>query len=363
MNGLIIAFSFSPNKNVGALRPTYWAEEMKNNHGFNIDVITAVHSERQNENYNRIVVPNKGKSFWSFLIKDEGLTWKKDLIQYFNTIQVEKYDFVIFTGGPFFHFSLSKFFKKKGVKVILDYRDPFSYNPRFRDKGIKKIVKEQIEKRFLKFADIVATVNNACHDYIGTGLKLNRLILPNGFDERIIPKQKQDDLSYDLFYAGRYYWEPVDFLEVLSESNYSIAHAGQQHSYSHPFFENGRMHELGLLTQKEMYIELNKAEIGVIFTIDVAFESTTKLYDYLALNKKILIITKGEPNQGVLNRELENYPNYRWVKNNKKDILKAIQELKEMELIECDVNQFSRKKSLELLSKEIKELFNKESSK
>ncbi len=356
MKGLIIAYSFSPNKNVGALRPSYWAEEMKKSEGIDVDLVTVVDSEVRNDSYTRIVVPNTAKSFWSFLIKDEGLTWRKDLFKYFSTIQLEKYDFVIFTGGPFFHFSLAKMFKKKGVKVILDYRDPFSYNPRFKDKGIKKIIKKIIEKKFLKYADLVTTVNDACHDYIGYNMKLNRLIVPNGFDERITNQVKKSKIDFDMFYAGRYYWEPIDFLDVLFENGYSLSHAGPEHNYYHPFFKSQKNQYLGLLSQDRMYEELMKAEIGVVFTIDVPFESTTKLYDYLALNKKILIITMGEPHSGVLNRELQNYPNYRWVNYNKKDIAQAIKELKQLNVVACNVEKFSRKESLKLISTEIKQL-------
>ncbi len=356
MKGLIIAYSFYPNKNVGALRPTYWAEEMKKSEGIDVDVVTVVSSEEKSDSYTRIVIPNKAKSFWSFLIKDEGLTWRKDLFKYFSTIQLEKYDFVIFTGGPFFHFSLGKIFKRKGVKVVLDYRDPFSYNPRFDDKGIKKIIKKNIERKFLKHADLVTTVNSVCHDYIGQNLKLNRLVVPNGFDERITKQIKQSKIGCDLFYAGRYYWEPIEFLDVLSENGYSLSHAGPEHNYSHPFFESQKNQYLGLLSQDVMFEELMKAEIGVIFTIDVPFESTTKLYDYLALNKKILIITMGEPHVGVLNRELINYPNYRWVNNNKKDITQAIKELKQLKVVICNTEKFSRKESLKLISTEVKRL-------
>ncbi|HIP31257.1 MAG TPA: hypothetical protein EYG86_00700 [Crocinitomicaceae bacterium] len=358
MKGLLIAYSFSPDKNVGALRPTYWAEEINQFDGMSLDVVTATPLDNSDKPYKRTVVANNSKSFWSFLIKDEGLTWRKDLLKYFKSTPIEEYDFVLFTGGPFFHFSLGKYLKKKGLKVIFDFRDPYSYNPRHNDKGLKKGIKIWFENKNLQQADLVITVNDACHEYIGNGLKLNRQVIPNGFDERIIPKEKTDKLKYDLFYAGRFYWEPTDFFDGIQASDYSLAHAGVPQNYPHAFLQGNRFIQLGMLSQKEMYKELLLAEIGVVFTIDVPFESTTKLYDYLALNKKILVITQGEPHTGVIKRELENYPNYRWVMNDKEDILTAIKELKESPLVEFNATIFSRKQSLKNLVHQIKILFN-----
>ena len=358
MKGLLIAYSFAPDKNVGALRPTYWAEEMNQFTEMNIDVVTATKSDFVDNRYNRTEVTNTSYSFWSFLIKDEGLTWRKDLLKYFNSIDVQEYDFVLFTGGPFFHFSLGKFFKKKGLKVIFDYRDPYSYNPRHNEKGLRKGIKTWFENINLKYADLVVTVNDACHNYIGAGLNLNRGVVPNGYDERIIPKEKKETLDYDLFYAGRFYWEPSEFFEFMLNSNYKLAHAGTPQNHVHPVVKSNQFIQLGLLSQKEMYGELQKAEIGIVFTIDVPFESTTKLYDYLALNKKILVITQGEPHVGVLKRELANYPNYKWVKNDQDCILKGIKELKEMDLVEVDTSVYSRKETLINLANHIKALFN-----
>jgi hypothetical protein len=358
MKGLLIAYSFAPDKNVGALRPTYWAEEMGQLTGVDLDVVTATHSDTVESRFKKNIIPNISSSFWSFLIKDEGLTWRKDLQKYFNSIDVTEYDFVLFTGGPFFHFSLGKFFEKKGLKVIFDYRDPYSYNPRHKDKGLKKAIKTWFENINLKYADVVVTVNDACHNYIGTGLNLNRGVVPNGYDERIIPKEKKGKFDYDLFYAGRFYWEPSEFFEGVLHSDYTLAHAGVPQNHVHPVVNSSQFTQLGLLSQKEMYGELQKAEIGIVFTIDVPFESTTKLYDYLALNKKILVITQGEPHVGVLKRELANYPNYKWVKNDLEAIVNGIKELKEMDLVEVDTSVFSRKETLINLTNQIKELFN-----
>jgi len=359
MKGLLIAHAFSPQKTVGALRPTYWAEEISGLSDIELDVVTATPLEVEDGSYKRFYVENTASSNWSSFIKDEGLTWRKNLETFFDTNGLEEYDFALITGGPFFHFSIGKYLKRKGLKVIYDFRDPFSYNPRHKERGLKRMIKERFERKCLQNADLVLTVNDACHEYIGKGMKLNRAVLPNGFDERAItPELKNTELDYDFFYGGKFYWEPTTFFDVLTSGNYTFCHAGRPQEYPHSYLKSDSFKSLGMLSQKEMYVELAKAEIGVVFTIDVPFESTTKIYDYLALGKKILIVTQGEPNTGVLKRELEGYPMYRWVRNSEEEILKGIEELKALEPVNVDTDRFSRRASLVQLINELKSLFN-----
>jgi hypothetical protein len=354
MKGLLIAYRFAPENTVGALRPTYWAEEMAKGSDLQLDVVTATKGEASG-NYTRFYVANQSKSIWSVLIKDEGLTWRKDLLRFFKKQGLAQYDFVILTGGPFFHFSLGSWFKKQGLKVIFDYRDPFSYNPRFNERGLKKWIKKSVERRFLKSADLVLTVNDKCHEYIGDGMPLKREILPNGYDERI-EIASGEEIRNDFFYGGKFYWTPNAFLDVLEAQSLRLVHAGLPAAFAHSYLNGGAYSFLGMLSQSEMYKSLAASEIGVVFTAGVPFESTTKIYDYLRLKKKILIVTLGQPHQGVLLRELADYPMCRWVGNNADEIATAILELKAMDVQECDVSNFSRKAGLEKLIELIKAL-------
>jgi hypothetical protein len=354
MKGLLIAYSFYPEKTVGALRPTYWADEISKHAAIELDVITATPCERPNVS----VVPLTSNSIFSAIIKDEGLRWKKDVLKFLNTCNLEHYSFAILTGGPFFHFwAISRYLKKKGIKVILDFRDPFSYNPRFNEKGLKKWIKQNYEKQAVKCADLIVTVNKECHQYIAPNLKVKRAVIPNGYDERALPPSNPTSLQPNsLFYAGRLYWNPADFLDVLTKNKWNLYHAGQVSQFKHPFFESEHYHYLGLITQKELYEQLQHFEIGVVFTMNIPFESTTKIYDYIGLNKKILVVTQGKPEEGALKRELATYPNYRWVENDKNAIEQAIIELMENPVQAFEASIYSRKKALEQLVQEIHNL-------
>lgn len=354
MKGLLVAYSFYPEKTVGALRPTYWAEEIFKHSEIELDVLTATPCERSNV----FVVPLNSSSIFSSLIKDEGLRWKKDVLNFLNAFDLSQYSFAILTGGPFFHFwAIAKFFKKKGMKVILDFRDPFSYNPRFNEKGLKKWIKQTYEKQAVKCADLIVTVNKECHQYIAPSLNVKRAIIPNGYDDRVLPAGNQTvPQPNSLFYAGRLYWNPSEFLDVLSQNKWNLYHAGQVSQFEHAFFESECYHYLGLISQKELYEQLQKFEIGVVFTMNIPFESTTKIYDYMGLNKKILVVTQGKPGEGALKRELSVYPNYRWVENDKKAIEQAILELIENPIQAFDAIVYSRKNALQLLVQEIHNL-------
>jgi len=351
MKGLLIAYNFHPVNSVGALRPSYWAQESVHYSDFSLDVITA--TEGKSEGYRRFYVPLKSSSIWSFAIRDEGLRWSKDLREWLRTFDTSEYNFVIFSGGPFFHFHTAKYFKKLGLSVYFDFRDPFSYNPRFKDGFVKKTIKRTYERRCLRHSDAVITVNDACHKYIGSGMKLKRWIIPNGYDERALPDAKQETVKGTLFYGGKFYWSPTFFFQALEKTKTTLFHAGPAPTFAKKVLpENGYI-ALGMLTQKELFEKLQTCEIGLVFTMDVPFESTTKIYDYMALGKKILVVTQGEPNVGVLNRELKNYPNYRWVRNDAEEIEDAINSLLAERSKPFDATSFSRKQGLSMLIQNI----------
>ena len=88
-----------------------------------------------------------------------------------------------------------------------------------------------------------------------------------------------------------------------------------------------------------------------MFTGGLAFESSTKIFDYLGLNKIILIITEGVPKTGTLQQITEAYPNVFWAQNEFSAIRLAIDKISEHEIVMVDTSEFSRAKGLEKLVK------------
>ena len=136
---LFIAYTFPPDKKVGALRIAYWNDELSSKYPCETEVITA---EQNAQGSGIHYVPMEGSSSLSALIKDEGLIWKKNVQSYLEQSNLQP-DFVVITGGPFMQFRLTKWLKKRfNCKVILDYRDPFADNPGYANSGIKKAIKK-----------------------------------------------------------------------------------------------------------------------------------------------------------------------------------------------------------------------------
>ena len=69
-------------------------------------------------------------------------------------------------------------------------------------------------------------------------------------------------------------------------------------------------------------------EIAIIFTSGYTFESTTKIFDYIALDRIILIVTDGEIKTGAIHDISKKYPQIYWTKNNTIDIEITLQNIK-----------------------------------
>lgn len=357
MKVLIIAYSFYPEKNVGAIRTSYWAQELSKLPDVEVEVITKCQSS-DSLSYKYTTVKPQRSSIFQTLIQDEGLGWKKDILAHFNAITPKPiYDVLIISGGPFLHFGLGRKFKTKGwaKKVILDYRDPFSYNPRFKDGKLKIAIKKLFEVRMNFGADIITSVNDMCLDYISNWSGSEKIVLPNGYDERFFPdltSLPEFDSNKTIVYPGKFYWHSHAFFNVVSRLDMRLLHVGSQDNLDNSDLISNYKYQ-GFIAQQEMADFLLQGKIGVIFLSDTPFESTTKVFDYLAMNMAILIITKGPKKIGVMQELLAGYENVFWANENEEEISEGLVFLQNLELnfLGAKAKDFSRKASfLKLLN-------------
>ena len=149
MKLLFIAYYFDPYPGVGAKRVTYWAKHILSLSGKTIlpTVITATKQVYKSDLEVIYVKDNDKALFKKIFPQDKGITWINDIKEYFTKYDFD-YDAVVITGSPFLHFFLSKFFKTKQAKVILDFRDPYAINPLFKKQNfIKKTIKRYFERQ------------------------------------------------------------------------------------------------------------------------------------------------------------------------------------------------------------------------
>ena len=366
-NILIISYYYKPFQDVGVLRTSYWCEELNKKENIFCNVITAVCQDQKSDNI-FYVKDTKRYNPLSFFINDKGLSWRKDLKDFiYHHSKQYHYDTVIFSGGPFLHFSLISLCKRVfKCKVILDFRDPFSFNPRFNNNLIKVKIKQLFERRYINLADHVITVNSTCLDLITLGMKTKNKnkykIIKNGFSDTAVINvinsfERETHKKTRLIYSGKFYsdFNTDYFFRIISskefKDKFEFYHIGKKYNLIKKYNNNGNIFEMGYLQYEENLKYIYNSDIGCIFTGGKEFESTTKLFDYVGLKKPMLIITEGEIKTGNIHKLTHKYPNVYWSKNNYEDIKNTLSRIIRDRPMNCDFDnyKYSRRYGLDKL--------------
>lgn len=349
MKVLFVSYYYHPFPGVGAKRTTYWANNLAK-HGIQADVLTATKQEEPSANITYLE-PKPASGLLSKLIKDPGLHWKNQLAVYFNNITAFNYDVVVFSGGPFMHFGVGALLQKKfGVKVVLDYRDPFGYNPRHNDSWLKKTIKTHFEKKFNKAADAITTVNEVCKATMTFKEKVT--VIANGYDDEILDVNELEDKAATeglILNGGKLYgdFNLAALLDVLKkDEGLRFSQVGAK-SEMLDDLNSERITSEGFMAYEDLVKRIQSAEICTVLTGGKPFETPTKTYDYIALNKKILVLTEGPVKSGGIQSILSGYPNAEWAENKQEAILQAIKNLQARPLEKFNPYPYSRAYSLE----------------
>jgi hypothetical protein len=332
------------------LRAGYWSKELDKEINSNTTVITA-QPDAVGDGVH--IVPKEGTSLLSNLIKDDGVVWKQNIISYLDKTSIYPPDIVIITGGPFMHFSLTSWFKKryKSSKVILDYRDPFAINPGFDNAWIKVRIKTYFEKRFNQEADALITVNDYCGKLVvGFDNKINAII-QNGYDETVNADLKPVQLSNPSFsYTGKFYFDPEPILEAMNEEKLNFNHAGPEALENE--VSSDYINSLGFVDYSSAVQLIAENDVGIIQTYGEDFQSTTKIFDYIRCNRAILVVSNRFIERGSIHEELKGYPNVFWAENSKESIIEAIRRIRQSNFIHPDP-KFHEKYSREFQMKKL----------
>lgn len=319
-NIFMISYLVEPNHTVGSQRVSYWAKHWKDHcPDDKVYVISAMDSNQfmNCDGFYKIPVSHQ-KSPLSKIIKDEGINWKKNLLQFFRQNDIAP-DVLIMTGSPFMQFGISKTIKSWHPKcrVVLDFRDPFAVNPRFPKNRAKEIAKGYYEQKFCTWSDAVVHVNSYCSRLLTNYDKFSSkaYVIPNGYredfqllEQQIIP---QDDLIH-LVYGGKFYESDIisKLLEELGSQNVVVHHFGEQNDHSKKLVKFSNYVSYGAVDYNYLMTAIHQSNGGLIITQGEDFESTTKVYDYIANQKPIWILSPKKLNSGALLEEIENYPLY-----------------------------------------------------
>ncbi len=340
---LLVSYFAPPTTPVSVNRLRYWQTEipeLATTRGIPVEV-TWLTATRQARGPGMLVVPDEGElrvsgpSFESIQelrlrrLDTLGASWT-DHVKNWVEASSRGFDTVVLSGNPFHYFSLAGPMRKAwGCRVILDFRDPFAWNPRFNYSIEQRAFLMQLEQEMVEDADAIISVNDQCLTQIAPGVDRPRRIVANGFDERTVDRARgsADEMAnpgapYRVVYSGTVFGNlPLDkVLDAVPRERGRLVHFGRDYSdskavSSHPTGVSG-----GLLAYENLVVELARSDAGLIMTSGESSTQTSKLFDYIACDLDIIIVTDGEVRTGNLHEITKNLDRIFWVRNNPEDL-------------------------------------------
>lgn len=345
---LLICYSFPPYPGIGGRRWAKFAKYLKRN-GNDVYVICAKNPHLYDSSWNKdvegveihqlpvnyplplILFPTnilgrisyklsllKVKLFSKGNYYDKTLFWKEQLQNKCIEIIVKyKIKNIICSVGPFNMSQYAIELKKKfpDVNFILDYRDPWSNNETsfgFTSISLNRLnYEKQVEKFVLNNYDKVIGVSQQFSEYFkeitqNENFEKKYFTLPNGYDkedtanksEIKIPNINADDII--IVYAGTFYDKSIHLLKKIDSELKQLAHnlkfvfLGTIPNEGLDIIKNNNAFTwLGKKTLQETNYIISKADYCSLFlTNDLDYSFSTKFYEYISHDKKILTFSK-----------------------------------------------------------------------
>jgi hypothetical protein len=363
---LILAYDFPPYVSVGGLRPYNWYRYLKefgiepivvtrqwsNTHGNHLDYIAP--SEDKNEvieinQFGQIIrapyIPNlanrimlrHGDKKWYYLRRSISAFYEftqfvlpvGPKIELYKAarkyLQKNHVDAIIVTGDPFILFKYASLLNKEfGMPWIADYRDPWTTN---KTNIISKYLKPWnwfFERKILKSAYAVTTVDKVFQRKIKEVIgDKNFLILPNGYDPESINAVSgitQNSEKLKIAFVGTIYdWHPLrSILRTINE--FVLTH--KEINFQLTFYGINTVLEVTDMIEKE-YPKLSKyvviipklpnkilmeklADANVMLLFNYYAYTGTKIYDYLAIRRKIIFCYSDDKEAIALKKQFYN---------------------------------------------------------
>lgn len=350
---LILAYDFPPYVSVGGLRPAYWFENFKSmgwepivvtrawnpKHGNTLDYIEAsVTKEVVLESLphglliktpyfptmsNQLHLKEKKGFAWRFVQKantafHEFGQWifpvgtKYELYKGARSfLKKNRVDAILATGEPFILFKYaSQLSAEFSIPWVADYRDPWVKDQ--QGSSMKYAWDRWNQNRFLKNASCITTVSEFCKVKINQDLPKQSIeLIPNGFDEKLISQaeeipQNKEVLTISM--AGSIYdWHPyVSFLESVAQ----LLKKEPDSALKIQFFGINKTAEIEKILERlpdlkrvvQLFPKIPNAQLinrlaqsNVFLLFNYYSYMGTKIYECLALNRKILLCFDSDP--------------------------------------------------------------------
>jgi len=336
---LLVSYYSRPARTVAIQRLAYWKDNLASiadamGISLSVDWLSATNQSPAEEGL--IYVADRGlfqlplpdweklKELQDLELDVIGATWSHYVRESLGDLN-ETYDSVLISGNPFYYFDLAQSFRERwGCRVVLDFRDPWARQERFHYSIDQRAKLMELEAELVGHADWVVSVNQECLDAIAPSVCVPRVVVANGFDETIVdavpPPELgalQNDHRIKLVYAGTVYATlPLDnLLDALSEERHKFIHFGRDYSKSHAAKTHPVAQPGGLVTYETLISHLKASDAGIIMTTGEPTMSTTKIFDYVACDLDLIILTKGRPRTGLLHELTFDLEGVYWVED------------------------------------------------
>lgn len=364
---LILAYDFPPYVSVGGLRPYSWLQHFKNNNispvvvtrqwgnenGNNLDYISSSKTKNTiiEETAEGLVLRTPYKSNFAnklFLKYGENkysvlrrvYTAFFEIAQfYFNIgpkvnilvaaqeyLKKNKVDVIIATGEPFVLFKYAQQLSEQfNIPWVADYRDPWSQNE-LRTKHFPfNIILPSLEKKICSKASVITTASPFFKNQLKELFPNKQIeIIANGFNADALKNvklivQNQTDLS--IGYVGTIYnWHPIEsFLNVCNE----FVKSKGSPNFKINFYGINKTDEINFLIETKfialkkhvvIYPKINNLELfsylakdNLLLLFNYYSFVGTKIFDYLALERKILLCYKNDKEAMALKSKYYDY--------------------------------------------------------
>lgn len=351
---LILAYDFPPYVSVGGLRPFSWykyfrefgidpvviTRQWSNSYGNHLDYIapgtsaceiieeselgTLIRSPYHPNLSNRILL-NKGDSKWRLIRKANSAFF--EVAQFYipvgpkielykaaeRYLKSNKVDLILATGDPFvlFHYA-NKLSKEYKTPWIADYRDPWSHHKENTRTYFVKFWLNSLEKRIVSQSIYATTVSTFVQQKINGILpKLPIEIFPNGFDPDALSAvhdiTPQNKVLRFAFVGTIYEWHPLElFLEqlYLFKNNNEIAfevnfYGTNKTAWITEFIRSkypsliGTVNTYSKMPNQALLKTLASHHVMILFNYYSYLG--TKIFDYLAIKRQIILCFEQDP--------------------------------------------------------------------
>lgn len=296
------------------------------------------------------------------------------LINTISNLQISK-GYVIACGGPFGIFNIAKNLSTKlNYKLILDYRDPYTYGFAPIDGSviihrIKQVFKRKYELKLVKTATFITTVSNSLKNFFPKEIQNKIFVMPNGSNININEATINPNPKYfNIVYAGTLYNTQLTnefFFKALKifikDKDQSIINLFFLGSSGNVMIKK-LLHKYNLTTISTVTPRLNKIEMlnhmcNATCFLHLKYGNntgviTSKQADYLAFKKAILLPASdnGDLAESIfLNKsgavcdnvnEIVEFLNSLWIKHSNKQSLIVESCLQTLETRETVANNF-----------------------